>query len=250
MRKDLPKKFLEPCGGKKSKFPRSSKRLRTTEDGDSLMPQSMSKPYSIANRESSRYTGTDFALMRRFLRSRVGQPWNDVFSEICEHADYRSHSGHHLREWLSYEVEQNCFIAEDGSLCDEHGHDIKFWWHHFYVHPETGRLEFNQSKLHLKSTARQTVFKVDGQLYYRHKDIWYRVRFKKLPKARNSWGDRVYTREFQDIFGVGVFSFYRWADELLRAYGLDDDGDIRYCDWRESANKREIKKIKKQLGEK
>lgn len=43
--------------------------------------------------------------LRRFLESNVGRPWDDVYSEICEHADSRTVRGYHLRQHVWSEVD-------------------------------------------------------------------------------------------------------------------------------------------------
>jgi hypothetical protein len=146
MRKDLPKKFIEPCGGKKSKFPRGSKRLKVDNDGNSLMPQGMRKAHDIADHGNEHYSGEDFALMRRFLRSRIGKPWDAVYSEICKKADGRSFEGHHLRDWLGYFIEFNCTMGEGGTILDDQGREVRYHHPTFYVHPENGTLEYSEAK--------------------------------------------------------------------------------------------------------
>ncbi len=53
--------------------------------------------------ESTRYTKSlneNLAPLVRFLRSRVGQSWNDVFSEICCHLDTGSTMKMHVRQHI------------------------------------------------------------------------------------------------------------------------------------------------------
>lgn len=53
--------------------------------------------------ESTRYTKSlneNLAPLVRFLRSRLGQPWNSVFSEICAQLDTGSTVKMHVRQHL------------------------------------------------------------------------------------------------------------------------------------------------------
>src|SRR5262245_21729125 len=55
--------------------------------------------------------------LRRFLRSRVGRPWNQVFAEICQHlrqdSAIQSHVRDHLWDYVVRHVEER-----DGELYD------------------------------------------------------------------------------------------------------------------------------------
>ena len=88
MREDMPKKFLEPSSGKRGKFPRNSKKYLPDKDGETPIPvEGMRKVHSIIDPDDTKYTGTNFSFLRRVLRRHCGRPWNEVYKEICEHAD-------------------------------------------------------------------------------------------------------------------------------------------------------------------
>lgn len=77
----------------------------------------------------------------RFLRSRAGRPWNDVYSELCRRYDRRSLKGYHL---VSAHIDRSMvgghghrwhwpFGASDyGPRVDEHGilryTQKRRWW--------------------------------------------------------------------------------------------------------------------------
>lgn len=241
MREDMPKKFLEPSSGKRGKFPRNSKKYRPDKDGETTIPvEGMKKLHCLVDPDNEKYTGTDFSLMRRFLKSRQGRPWDEVYSEICQQADYRSHSGHHLREWIGHLVDQNCRIV-DGEICDEHGIKTGSWWNQFYVHPETKTLEFVEHRRYRRSENEQRVFEMDDVLYHKHDDIWYRVKFKPVPKQDRS----SFVTGIDDVFvEQSPYPQYRFAQILRDKYGPGESG-TRYCCWKQSANGAEIEKLKK-----
>lgn len=253
MRRDMAKKFLEPSGGKKMKFPRSAKKLKPNgEDNLSQIAcEGMKKVHEAFAKVGTKHVGTDFALMRRFLRSHKGKPWDDVYSEICKETDSRSYQGHHLREWLDYLVTQNCFM-KDGEVYDEHGHRIGMWWCQFYVHPEKKTLEWIEPKRKYHKEKKTTVFEMDGVLYHEHEGIWYRVTFKPVPvRQKNRWGKWYDTANVHDAFmlhnpppKLSPWSYFSLTNVLTEKYGLDAEGTARYCATKQSANGREIEKLK------
>lgn len=83
----------------------------------------------------------DGKAFQRFLESRVGQHWDDVYSEICKLFDTRSSIGDEFRRMIKWNVELECYI-EDGVVYEGRN------WHRrthreptgLYVHPITGIL--------------------------------------------------------------------------------------------------------------
>lgn len=77
----------------------------------------------------------------RFLHSRVGCPWNDVYSEIMAQLNRQSTIQNHVIQHLELNVFKHTIRAADGRVwewgtlhgpCDHEGC--------FYLEPETGRL--------------------------------------------------------------------------------------------------------------
>lgn len=60
-------------------------------------------------RGGTKYLNENLAPLRRFLRSRVGQPWNKVYSEISEHLRsdnaVQQHVRDHLDDFVARQVE-------------------------------------------------------------------------------------------------------------------------------------------------
>jgi hypothetical protein len=81
----------------------------------------------------------DGKALSRFIESRIGQPWDKVYSELCSLADHRSKVGQDLLRRLSWNVEKKVIIGDDGNPRFENrwgGLSI----HVPYVHPITGIL--------------------------------------------------------------------------------------------------------------
>ena len=76
-----------------------------------------SEPRFEPIRMKSKFLNENLAPLDRFLRSRVGRPWNEVHSEICAHIALRSavqkHVLDHLRHMVYLRVEM-----VDGQPCD------------------------------------------------------------------------------------------------------------------------------------
>jgi len=99
MRKDMKRVIITPgrsqyFGFRNSSHDRRVRAKRALHDGrhDDLPTH---EPMSMG-RGSKAFTD-HLGPAERFLHKRVGRPWNDVWSEICEHADNRSVDGEHLR---------------------------------------------------------------------------------------------------------------------------------------------------------
>lgn len=260
MKRDMPRTFIEPHRpSHKGKYPRGTKKLRQCDDEGELYspPTGMKRTHAYANKFDSGYIGTNFGALRRFLRSRVGQDWNDVFSEICEQADARSFRGHHLREWLEFTVDVKTRM-EGGKIVDQQGSDITVTFHrdNFYVHPLTNKLERSEPRKREKwsESVPKSVFEVEGQFFHEHDGIWYRVLMEEAKKTPSRWGYLTYSTSYPDklIKFPPEYNYNYWSVErLLRnKYGYSPSGKVWYCIHKESANSKEIARLKKNLQQK
>jgi hypothetical protein len=98
--------------------------------------------------ESAPYTKSlneNLAPLVRFLRSRLGQSWDEVFSEICAHLDTGSTVKMHVRQHLEDFVLARISIGRYGEwLCEGRvlGTDHhRFRGRRFFVDPEDGILK-------------------------------------------------------------------------------------------------------------
>jgi hypothetical protein len=247
----MPERFIEPGQHDTGRFPRRTKKFKTKdEDGQTYCPHGMKKAHRYANKWDGGYVGTDISLLKKFLMSRKGKPWDDVYSEICAEADARSFTGHHLREWLDYAVEQHCFLDEEGVVRDQRGMEIGGCRGTFYIHPKTHTLEYVQRpRTHYKRPPKK-VFEMDDQLYHEHEDNWYRVQMAEVPMDSrwryNTWA------VLSDVFVAEELNFGRYEYSMIRRleeeYGHSPNGKPWYCTSKQSANSKEITRLKKQLA--
>ena len=76
--------------------------------------------------------------LKKYLESKVGQDWDDVYSEICQNMDKRSTVGAHIFTHLWQYVKKDCYIgAKTGKVYCEGGRSTPYY---FYVHPWTNKL--------------------------------------------------------------------------------------------------------------
>jgi hypothetical protein len=138
----------------------------------------------------------------RFLRTNVGRPWNEVYSEICSTLDKREITGHHLISHL--EVETHCFIGSNGKVCHLRWGNHETGVEEFYVHPLTGLLCYAErpNRRELKRQrllAEEVTWLVinDETAYRKHEGIWYRVKYKRVFAG---WRRRTPPLKVYDIF--------------------------------------------------
>jgi len=131
------------------------------------------------------------APMYGFLYKNVGRPWNDVWSEICEHADARSVDGWHLREHILSAVDTT------GEL-----HDRPWRWKDLYVdsdgilrcdHNTHSKWRRQRIRRH-RDAKRRNEFKLGGRTYKKVNGFWYETVIVK----QKAW-DPVYEQSFIEV---------------------------------------------------
>ena len=125
--------------------------------------------------------------LERFLRRRLGRPWNEVYSEIRASVDERTVTGNHLLLHLGHMVERNCRLTADGRIMFDRWRRPEF-----YVHPRSGLLcEFRRPSQREQRRQRLlaepvTLLVVDDNYGYRkHEGNWYRVKVRKVYNSMN-----------------------------------------------------------------
>lgn len=135
--------------------------------------------------------------LRRYLTSKVGQLWNDVFSDICANNDIRNYVQGEVREHISWMVHENIEIV-DGKPRDTNGYTI---WRDFWVHPVTGVLMLAPGYVR-RRWVRRTDWEqvpIDALTKYVKVDgIWYKVTFK--PFIDDEFNDKDRVGSFDCIF--------------------------------------------------
>jgi hypothetical protein len=138
-----------------------------------------------------KYFGDHVAPLDRFVRSRVGRPWDRVYSEVCREMDRRSlvklHVHQHLWMLVEKEVELIDGVAHDRRSC-------RPLTSGFFVCPRTGLLR--EARRPRRVDGRQAspdVVRVDeSHAYHRIDGIWYEIRFVPVPVEVRFGQARVY----------------------------------------------------------
>lgn len=145
--------------------------------------------------------------LRRFLYSKIGSPWNEVFSEICAELDVNSTIKKHVRDHVPDYVEVSTFI-EDGEIYYTSRYSGDRHISHcggLYVHPTTGILhdayaeygdwrEWNRIKREERAAeAWKTKREINADLTFeKEKGVWFKVTRVVEEKRVWTWTDGRY----------------------------------------------------------
>jgi hypothetical protein len=152
--------------------------------------------------------------LRRFLRSRVGRKWDDVYSEICERVSHDPGEQRRVLDYLHWEVTLNT-IWRDGVLCYGTagicGYEIRDG---FYVHPVTGILQYIPKKSSKQDKKEPLWYnKAKLQQFVKVNNLWYIAQLGEISNHEN--------RKYYSLGGYydGVLDGYHGAWILYRIYG-------------------------------
>lgn len=192
MRKDMSKVIVERprigCG--------RTRRGRLLETDLQPQKQGMRKPHHI--HYNAKKLNENLAPLRRFLRSRVGQPWDKVYSEICENIKTTSATQQHVREHIPDFVAIKTTQDNHGQIWTGNRSPVllKDCWHELYVHPESGILLRNphygswkskrrarQEQHRLKKLETERSYQT-GEELRKIAGIWYQVEWVPVPAGK------------------------------------------------------------------
>lgn len=227
MRSDMSRLIIEDgCrgnGGPKSCY---DKITRPGEDYENFPArESMSRH----RKQDGNSQGDHLNPLKRFLESRLGQPWSKVFSEICAVNDKRTIRGYHLLTHLFQYVhvdgtrERNYayqdFMVDDGVLYKVK--QPRWRWHH----PET------------KPKPVEVINLEDGWRYEKIKDIWYRIHVGAV------------TIRYPGKFNVKVFHAGMKSEFTTTRYVEGKTVTEYVQDAKLQCGKKELKEIRERLSE-
>lgn len=102
-----------PRGGRRislkklSGFKKQLHKLTEEASQDGLL-----NPYLIKETNKSKYLSDHLGPLRRFLRSKTGHPWNQVYSELCQRLNTNTMAGQHVIDHVWDYVEQHVEIID------------------------------------------------------------------------------------------------------------------------------------------
>jgi hypothetical protein len=157
---------------------------------EDVMQDGLLNPYLIKPRHKSKYLSDHLGPLRRLLFSKVGQPWNDVYSELCQRLDSNTMTGQHVIGHIWDYVERYVEIIDGVLYRKPHrGYQLpldRSYRDRFYIHPETGILcaiEKVPRKQKQKQEQTDVVIIDDYHQYHKLNDIWYLITFEDFPPA-------------------------------------------------------------------
>lgn len=180
MREDMDKVIVErPRIGSRLPSRKKGYRKYLQKTGLENLPKREPLPGRWRGRE--RFLNEHLGPMRRFLRSRVGRPWNKVHQELCAHVSFdnavQKHVLTHIFDFVHRYVE-----IRDGRIMEQHR-----WFRRssvlppgtMYVCPNTGLLKVVCPKKRTHS-PRRIQFGAGTQYHWRD-NAWWEVRVRKPP---------------------------------------------------------------------
>lgn len=192
MKKDMAKVLNErPRDRGCNRFPPD--RLGLSEEKLDELPQRESMGQRWRHVRNDRNPNYD--PLRRFLKSRVGQSWNDVWAEICEHNSPNNFIQYDLREQArDYLVETDVVMDGDCPLQGTHGYKISDG--DFWVHPQTDILMQAPDSPRYRGCwqPRKEFAQIaldETHKYVQIKGVWYFVEFAAIPLRKDAEDKKV-----------------------------------------------------------
>jgi hypothetical protein len=207
---------------------------RSDSEFNGLSKVSMKKPYGYDRREQTDVLGP----LKKFLKSKIGQPWNDVWSEVCKVNDNRSVIGSHVRDHIRWMVEFNIVKCEDG-LYSYYGRYSRFPLKNSFYVDQKGILCYTGSTKYKRYKPKKKIINLNGLYFYKHEGIWYKVEICHMPKNNNN------------SFWPGKDAFGYYLDNV--GYPTDCKsvyGEAVYVVSKKQIGKRMIKILEKFINEK
>ena len=177
MRKDMAKVIVErPRYGGGIKTPRGSlRRLHRVPMEDWHAKESMRECWNGCRK----HLNENLTPLRRFLRSKIGQHWDDINSELRERINLKSTVQFHIWQHVIHYV---CIhtMDDNGRHLASCGREIR---ESFYVDPVTKVLRENPYRHQRKAGPPIDYIRIDLWNQYRKLNgIWYHVQLKPLPE--------------------------------------------------------------------
>ena len=154
---------------------------------------------------SKKCLNENLAPLRRFLRSHIGMPWNDVNSEIRERINLNSavqlHIWQHVQDYVCMDP-----IERDGKLFNKGGYELR----HFYVDPATGILnEVPNVSLRRKTLDPTPYVRINDWTHCRKLNgIWFVITLKPIPADVQMEWDVVFKKLCKQITAAALRNFY------------------------------------------
>lgn len=237
MRNDMFKVIVErPRAGSREKFSniRHNSKMNDYLDESTSSKIGMRRLRGISGKDR-KYLNENLQPLVRFLHSRVGNSWDQVFSEICENIDTDSTVQKHVRDHIRDYIEID-YRFQNGTKRGSN-------YPPFFFVDETGILRTN---------AR------NGETNYTYS---FRQRVEDLKERRLKELDSVYRRigdeELWKINGIWYMPVWKindiWYDPISKVAGFDcfdifTKKSVKYGDWYRYSKRTADRKTLRRFG--
>jgi hypothetical protein len=131
----------------------------------------------------------------RFIHSRVGRKWDDVYSEICANLKGRNTQQQHIINHLWQYVERYVEVLPNGSVRSKSARwwrvrdDGDFIYSDFYIDPRTGILCKSKPWRRRYKGPRidPDAKRIDGREYRRENGLWFEQTVEIVPDSYRDW---------------------------------------------------------------
>jgi len=208
---------------------RQNRRAAKADPENAEQFRSMTKIHSSKGYDDRKELNENLKPLRRFLRSRVGQYWDKVYSEIMAGLNMKNAAQYHVWQHLIQlgEVQTKTYM-QGNTVMVANGYDPYsvggrgFGREEFYVHPKTGTLcvteripkssyRYNRNEpnpdVYIEPEDRFTQ-------YHRIEGIWYEMKFRESTRTEKSLGYGDLTRVDSGKHQLSTKEI-RWVEEAI-----------------------------------
>ncbi len=171
-----------PRGGSRDKNPKRDKKALQTIDDDYYE----ASRYDPLCRSKTKHLSDHLGPLRRLLRSKVGQRWDDIYSELCQRLDSSTVTGQHVLDHLWDYVERHVVLIDGVPYRKINSsykqNQLAYGRNKFYVHPDTGILCLVEKAPKEPPKKRDDLVVIDSYHQYRKLNgFWYLVTLQEFP---------------------------------------------------------------------
>ena len=193
------------------------------------------RPYLIKPRNKTKYFSDCLGPLYRWLRSKVGKLWDDVYREMSQLVDITTLSGQHILSHVWSYVERNVVMIDGVPYSKRYFHSsplypLGYSQEKLYIHPDSGILCLAKTVPKKPPEKPKDFLRIDAYHHYRKiDDIWYLVTLADIP-----------------FLSLGADVVLK--TKLTRDGGLREYGKTVYAISKQQCSKKEIKLIMQQLS--
>jgi hypothetical protein len=255
LRKDLQKQLCEQERHGSSRSYKEVRRLKQFNEADEEFQagrEGIKVRYVKGWGELAKDFSENFAPLWGIIRKNAGRPWNDVYSELTDIFDMRSHVNAHILIHLWQKVERHTYMVDEEVWIKPQGYtrecSLEKSTCEYFIHPVSGLLLKNPFWQGYRNHYRRepkvdpNVHVVSDKVEYRRRDAespWFCCTIEKLPRPPGETAQKILP------YSKRVYHYTKYPDclEYDRWTGKRADWDTPFCKAIRSAGHKELKKI-------